>query len=52
MLELENVSRPTGIVSLHHAEKMLSNMRKKAFTLTKVVMEKDRDTTKCYDSIN
>lgn len=26
-------------------------MKKKAFTLTSVVMEKDRDTTKCYDSI-
>jgi len=48
---MENVSQQSGLVPLRHVERTPSSMRKKAFRFTNVVMEKDRDTTKCYDSI-
>ena len=51
MLEMENVSQPTGIVLLHHVERVLSSMREKVFILTNVVMEKDQDIIKRYEVI-
>ena len=51
MPEMGKVSQPTGIVPLLHVERMLTSMRKKAFTLTNVVMEKDRDITKRYELV-